>query len=103
MNKRRYKYSVPIDDFLIEQLQDKAIAKGFLKESFKTFTENGNMEEFLYSLEIVIKARQSLTSFCEEANINRSNLYDILKGKKKPQLTTILKILSKLGYTLKVA
>lgn len=103
MNKKTYKHSVSAESFLIEQMLDKDMAKGFLSESFKTFTENGDMNEFLYSLEIVIKARQSLVSFCKETNMSRSNLYAIFRGKKKPQLTTVLKILSKLGYTLKVA
>lgn len=103
MNKKKYKHSISAEDFLVEQMQDKDIAKGFLSESFKTFTENGDMDEFLYSLEIVIKARQSLLSFCKETNMSRTNLYAILKGKRKPQLHTVLKILAKLGYTLKVA
>jgi len=103
MTKKVYKNCVSAEDFLVRQLQDPYMAKGFLSESFKTFTENGNMDEFLYSLEIVIKAKQSVLSFCEEANISRTNLYAILKGKRKPQLHTILKILSQLGYTLKVA
>lgn len=103
MSKKVYKHSVDLDTYLIRQLQDEEMAKGFLSESFKTFTENGNMDEFLYSLEIVIKAKQSILSFCKEANMSRTNLYAILKGKRKPQLNTILKILAKLGYTLKVA
>ena len=60
-------------------------------------------EVFLISLELVIKARQSMKSFSEESQLNRSNLYAIFKGKKKPQFRTVLKILSQLGYTLKVA
>lgn len=100
---KKYKKSIPLDDFLIKQLKDKDMARGFLNESLKTYIEDNNIEEFLYSLEIVLKARQSLRSFSEEANLNRSNLYDIFRGRKKPQLHTVLKILAKLGYTIKVA
>lgn len=100
---KKYKYSIPLDDFLIEQLKDKDMARGFLNESLNTYIENGNFEEFLYSLEIVLKSRQSVTSFSKEAKLNRSNLYDIFRGRKKPQLHTILKILAQLGYTIKVA
>ena len=79
------------------------MAKGFLNESFKTYIKNGNLDEFLYALELVIKARQSLLSFSNESNLNRANLYAIFRGKRKPQFSTILKILSQLGYTIKVA
>lgn len=100
---KKYKNGIPLDDFLIKQLKDKNMARGFLNESLKTYIEDNNIEEFLYSLEIVLKARQSLRSFSEEANLNRSNLYDIFRGRKKPQLHTVLKILAQLGYTIKVA
>jgi DNA-binding phage protein len=45
----------------------------------------------------------SVRQFAKEAEIDRTNLYDLFKGKKKPQLKTVLKILAKLGYTLKIA
>ncbi len=79
------------------------MARGFLNESLKTYYEDNNFDEFLYSLEIVLKARQSLKSFSEEANLNRSNLYDIFRGEKNRNLHTVLKILAQLGYTIKVA
>jgi len=100
---RKYKHSIPLDDFLIEQLKDKDIARGFLNESLVTYIENNNFEEFLYSLELVLKSRQSISSFSREANLNRSNLYDIFRGRKKPQMHTVLKILAQLGYEIKVA
>ncbi len=103
MNKKTYKNSINAEDFLIGQLKDKDIAKGFLNESFKTYLVNGDIDEFLYALELVIKSRQSLLSFSKGANLNRSNLYAIFSGKRKPQFSTVLKILSELGYTLKVA
>lgn len=98
-----YKHSVPLEDYLVEKLQDKEMQKEFLNVSLENFLEDGDTTAFLNSLELVVKSRQSLLSFAKEANLSRSNLYGIFSGKKKPQLNTILKILSKLGYTLKVA
>lgn len=102
MNKK-YKNSIPIDDFMVEYLRDDERAKGFLNVSLESYLEDGEINEFLHSLELVLKARQSIKSFSEEAKLNRSNLYDIFRGRKKPQLHTILKILAQLGYTIKVA
>ena len=39
----------------------------------------------------------------KKTGISRSNLYAIFKGEQKPQLSTALKIIKELGYTLKVA
>ena len=98
-----YKNSVDLEGFLIEKLQDSEMAKEFLNVSLESLLEDGNLDAFLNSLELVVKARQSLLSFSKETKLSRSNLYKIFKGKNKPQLDTVLKILSKLGYTLKVA
>jgi probable addiction module antidote protein len=98
-----YKHSVPLEGYLIEKLQDKEMAKEFLNVSLENLLEDGDIKAFLNSLELVVKSRQSLLSFAKEANLSRSNLYGVFKGEKKPQLNTVLKILSKLGYSLKVA
>lgn len=98
-----YKNSVYLEDYLIEKLKDEEMAKEFLNVSLEGLLKDGNLDAFLNSLELVVKSRQSLLSFAKETNLSRSNLYGIFRGKKKPQLSTVLKILSKLGYTLKVA
>jgi probable addiction module antidote protein len=103
MTNKKHKNSIGLNDFILRQLDDKAMIKEFLNAGLMTYIEDGNFDEFLHSLQIVIKARQSIKSFSEETNLNRANLYDMFKGKKSPQFKTILKILAKLGYTLKVA
>jgi probable addiction module antidote protein len=103
MIKSTHKNSMVLDDFILRQLYDKSSIKEFLNVTLETYVEDGNIDEFLSGLELVIKARQSLKSFSEEAKLNRSNLYAIFRGKRKPQMHTILKILSQLGYKLKVA
>ncbi len=100
---KKYKNSVSWEEILIRQLQDEEFAKDFLNDSFMEYVSGGNFNTFFRSLERVIKARMSVSKFAKEANIDRTNLYDLFKGKKKPQLKTVIKILSKLGYTLKIA
>lgn len=103
MNKNIDKYSTPWEDILIRQLQDEEFAKEFLNDSFMEYINGGSYNAFFRSLERVIKARMSVRQFAKEAEIDRTNLYDLFKGKKKPQLKTVIKILAKLGYTLKIA
>ncbi len=100
---KKYKHSIPLDEFMMEYLKDEETQKEFLNVGLETYIEDGNINEFLHSLELVLKTRQSLKSFSEEAKLNRSNLHAIFKGKRKPQMHTVLKILAQLGYTLKVA
>lgn len=101
--ERKYKNSVPWEEILIRQLSDEEFAKDFLNDSFMEYIKGGNFNIFFRSLERVIKARMSVSQFAKEAEIDRTNLYALFNGKKKPQLKTVLKILAKLGYTLKIA
>ena len=97
------KHSITLDAFMSEHLQDELLAKEYLNNSFLEYVNGGSFNAFFRSLERVIKARMSVRQFAKEAEIDRTNLYDLFKGKKKPQLKTVIKILAKLGYTLKIA
>jgi len=97
------KHSVKFDDYLNEKLKDKIYAREFLNASLESYIEDGNVDEFVRSLELVIKANWSVSDFAKETNLNRSNLYSIFRHKNKPQFDTILKIFAKLGFSLRVA
>ena len=97
------KNSVNFDDFLIENLKDKEFAREFINASLEAYLEDNDFAEFARSLEFVIKANESVSKFAREAGLNRGNLYGIFNNKKKPRFETIITILSKLGFHLKVA
>jgi len=97
------KYSTNWNEFMLEQLQDEEFAKGYLNESLMEYITTGDFKLFFKSLEDVVKARSSVRKFAQQAKLDRANLCAILKGKRKPQLHTVLKILSELGYSFKVA
>ena len=69
----------------------------------ESYIEDGNVDEFVRSLELVVKANGSVSEFARATNLNRSNLHSIFRHKNKPQFETILRIFSQLGYHLKVA
>lgn len=97
------KNSAPWEEVLIRKLQDEEFARDFLNDSLMEYVQGGSFNAFFKSLERVIKARMPVSQFAKEAEIDRTNLYALFNGKKKPQLKTVLKILAKLGYTLKIA
>ena len=97
------KNSVNFDDYLSEKLKDRDFAREYLNASLETYLEDNDFSEFARSLEFVIKANESVSQFAREAGLNRGNLYSIFNNKKKPQFETIVMILTKLGFQLKVA
>ena len=97
------KNSINFDEYLSEKLKDKEFAKEFINASLESYFEDNDSAEFARSLEFVIKANESVAKFAREAGLNRGNLYGIFNNKKKPHFDTIMTILSKLGFKLKVA
>ncbi len=91
------------NEYVIEQLKDKEFQKEYMNESLTQYLEDGDFNAFFRSLELVIKSRGSISSFCKEANIDRAMLYDVFNGERVPRVDTLAKILKTLGYTLKVA
>jgi probable addiction module antidote protein len=92
-----------VEDLIIKELQNEEFQKEYLSEVLSDYLEDGDFSPFFRALEQVVKARCSVSKFCKEADISRTNLYALKNGKKKPQLETILKIFKALGFSLKVA
>jgi len=103
MTSKIDKYSISWDDFMTEELQDEEFAKEYINTSLMEYIQGGDFKMFFKSLERVVKARTSMTDFAKASELDRTNLYAIFNGKKKPQFRTVLKILAQLGYTIKVA
>lgn len=91
------------NEFLIEQLKNEEFQKEYMNESLAEYIEDGNFNAFFRSLENVIKSRDSISSFCKKAGIDRALLYDIFAGKRVPKIDTLAKIMKTLGYSLKIA
>lgn len=98
-----YKNSISLDEFMTEQLKDEELSREYLNGALENYLETGDFKYLFKGLERVIKARSSVSQFAKEANLDRTNLYALFNNKKKPQLTTIVKILNQLGYSLKIA
>ena len=84
-------------------MKDFEYQKEYLNLSLDEYITDGDFNKFYKSLEKVIKSRESISSFAQKVNIDRSNLYTLFNGEKVPRLDTIAKILKELGYTIKVA
>lgn len=77
--------------------------KEYLSYAFEQYLEDGNFNVFYRSLELVIKSRDTMQGFARKVDLSKMGLYNIVKGKKEPKITTLAKILKELGVTLKIA
>ncbi len=99
----KYKNSVPMDEVFCEIFDTEEKLKEFLAVSFEEYLEDGNFNVFYRSLEMVIKARGTMEGFARKIDLSKMGLYNIVKGKKEPKITTLQKILKELDLTLKIA
>ena len=97
------KNTIPYNELEEKYMEDYEYQKEYLNLSLEEYITDGDFNKFYKSLEKVIKSRESISSFAQKVNIDRSNLYTLFNGKKVPRLDTIAKILKELGYTIKVA
>ena len=97
------KNTIPYNEIEEKYMEDYEYQKEYLNLSLEEYITDGDFNKFYKSLEKVIKSRESISSFAQKVNIDRSNLYTLFNGEKVPRLDTIAKILKELGYTIKVA
>ena len=102
-NMKNLKHTTDLEDFLINDLQSDEDIKLFLNASLKDYLEDGDFNSFYRALEIVIKAKDTVSGFAKKVGLSRSNLYSIFKIEKEPKFSTIAKIFQELGYELEVA
>lgn len=97
------KNTIPYNKLEEKYMEDFEYQKEYLNLSLEEYITDGDFNKFYKALEKVIKSRESISSFAQKVNIDRSNLYTLFNGEKVPRLDTIAKILKELGYTIKVA
>lgn len=94
---------IDFNEDILNRLKDAEYQKEFLNASLEDYMTDGDFKSFYKSLELVIKARGSVSEFAKNAKLNRRNLYSLFNGEKTPRLDTIVKLLNELGYSLKIA
>ena len=84
-------------DHLFKELQDLDYAAGYLSAAF----EEGE-DVFLLAIKDVVDAHGGMTAISRKTKLNRENLYQILSNKGNPKLSSLKKILDKLGLSVKL-
>ena len=97
------KNAVNVENYIVSDLKSDEEIKLFLNASLKDYLEDGDFNSFYRALEIVIKAKDTVSGFAKKVGMSRSHLYSLFKSEKEPKFLTIAKIFQELGYEIKVA
>lgn len=91
------------DEYILNDLKTDEDIKEWINIGFEEFLQDNDLSAFVKALEYAVRAKDSILGMSKKTGISRSNLYAIFNGEQQPQLSTALKIIKELGYSLKVA
>jgi len=91
------------NEYILNDLKTDEDIKEWINVGFDEFLQNNDLNAFIKALEYAVRAKDSILGMSKKTGISRSNLYAIFNGEQQPQLSTALKIIKELGYTLRIA
>jgi len=100
---KELKHTMDLEKYLVNDLKSEENLKLYLNASLKDYLDDGDYNSFYRALEIVIKAKDSVSGFAKKVSMSRAHLYSLFKSEKEPKFSTIIKIFHELGYELEVA
>lgn len=90
-------------EYILDDLKTDEDIKEWINIGFEEFLSDGDLNALVKALEYAVRAKDSILGMSKKTGISRSNLYAIFNGEQQPQLSTALKIIKELGYTVKIA
>ncbi len=100
--KKSYKDLPKYEDYLVEKLKNKRHATLYLEEALSEYQESGDTEVLMLAFRHIARAQGGVAQLAKKAHLNEKTLYRTLSKSGNPRLDTIWKLLSVLGFRLKV-
>ena len=100
---KELKHTIDLEKYIVNDLKSEEDIKFYLNASLKDYLDDGDFNSFYRALEIVIKAKNTVSGFAKKVGMSRAHLYSLFKSEKEPKFSTIIKIFHELGYELEVA
>jgi probable addiction module antidote protein len=94
--KDRKRNTVPFDEVLRSELQDREVAIGYINALLSEEDEQG----VLLALRDIADA-MTMGAVAKSAGVNRESLYKMLSGRRDPRFGTVLRVLKGLGIKLR--
>ena len=101
--KKSYKELPKYENYLLEKLKTKRHATLYLQEALTDYQEHGDAEILMLAFRQVAKAQGGIAQLAKKAHLNEKTLHRTLSKEGNPKLDTIWKILSVLGFRLKIS
>lgn len=96
--------SILHDDVLIKYFsKNNNELKEYLEIALKEFQKDGNEKAFLSALSLAAKVKGGFSKLAKETGLNRESLYKALSEHRDPRFSTVMHVLSSLGYSMKIA
>lgn len=102
MEVKSMKNTGKFNEYILKDFKTDEDIKEWINIGFEEFSKDNDLDAFVKALEYAVRAKDSILGMSKKTGISRSNLYAIFNGEQQPQLSTALKIIKELGYTLKV-
>lgn len=91
-----------LDEIIQGELKDEDSRNEYVRCAVEDFFENGDEIELLLAIRQVAIAGDGLSALASKIGISKDTLNNVLTGKKDISLETFRKIISALGYSLKL-
>ena len=100
MNKRKYRTS---DEMWIEHYTKyPKQLKNYLALALEEYQKDGDEKAFLTALAFAARVHGGFTKLSKATGLNRENLYRALSDRSDPRLSTVMQVLSTLGFSLAI-
>lgn len=100
--KKSYKILPKYEDYLLLKLRNKRHATLYLQEALLDYQEHGDAEILMLAFRHIAKAQGGIAQLAKKAHLNEKTLHRTLSKEGNPRLETIWKLLSVLGFRLKI-
>lgn len=77
--------------------------KGYLEIALEEYQSDGDEKAFLSALSLAAKVKGGFSKLSQSTGLNRESLYKALSEHRDPRLSTVMQVVSSLGYSLKFA
>ncbi|MCX5781404.1 MAG: putative addiction module antidote protein [Elusimicrobia bacterium] len=101
MNKRKLR---TYDEFELDYFKKHPKElKNYLETALEEYQKDGDEKAFLASLSVAARLHGGFGKLAKETGLNRENLYRALSKRSDPRFSTIMQVITYLGYSLKIA
>lgn len=100
--KKTHKALPKYEDYLIKKLKNKRHAALYLQEALSDYQEHGDAEILMLAFRHIAKTQGGIAALAKQTHLNEKTLHRTLSKAGNPRLDTIWRLLSALGFKLKI-